>query len=71
MEVSLRVPWPVFLLRSACLAALAASAALTSDALHPDRAFCPLEAACALARGSALGTMFGPVSYTHLTLPTN
>lgn len=59
MEVSLRVPWPVFLLRSACLAALAASAALTSDALHPDRAFCPLEAACALARGSALGTMFG------------
>ena len=59
MEVTLRVPWSVFLLRSACLAALAASAALTADALHPDRAFCPLEAACAAARSSALGTLFG------------
>lgn len=46
-------------LRLTAMAALAASAVLISDGLHPDRAFCPLEQACEAAGASALGTFFG------------
>jgi len=46
-------------LRIAALAALLASAVLTSDHLHPDREFCPLAEACAAARESPLGTLAG------------
>jgi predicted DsbA family dithiol-disulfide isomerase/uncharacterized membrane protein len=43
------------LLRLTAMAALAVSALLTYDTLHPDRAFCPLAEACEKARNSALG----------------
>jgi uncharacterized membrane protein/predicted DsbA family dithiol-disulfide isomerase len=46
-------------LRLVALAALAASAVLTADAMHPGRAFCPLEAACEAARSSELGSILG------------
>lgn len=47
------------LLRLVAMAALAVSAVLFSDHLNPDRAFCPMERACELARESDLGTLFG------------
>ncbi len=50
-----RVPF----LRWTSLLALATSAMLTADRLHPGRAFCPLAAACEKARDSALGTLAG------------
>jgi len=50
-----RVPF----LRWTSLLALATSAILTADRLHPGRAFCPLEAACEKARDSALGSVAG------------
>ncbi|MCC7137185.1 MAG: DsbA family protein [Planctomycetes bacterium] len=55
----MRVPRSVVVLRLACVAALAASATLTADAMHPGRAFCPLEAACNRAKHSALGAILG------------
>src|SRR5262245_7510783 len=46
--------------RVVALVGLGASAALTADAVRPgDRAFCPLEQACAVARSSAAGSLFG------------
>ncbi len=47
------------LLRLTAMSALVASAVLTADALHPERAFCPLEQACDAARESALGSVLG------------
>lgn len=48
------------LVRVVALVGLGASAALTADAIRPGaRAFCPLEQACAAARSSALGSLFG------------
>ncbi|MBL9085815.1 MAG: DsbA family protein [Planctomycetia bacterium] len=55
----MRVPRSVLVLRGCCLLALLASAALTADSLHVGRQFCPLDAACAKARDSALGSFFG------------
>ncbi len=55
----MRVPRSVLVLRGCCLLALLASAALTADSLHAGRQFCPLDAACAKARDSALGSFFG------------
>lgn len=55
----MRVPRSVLVLRGCCLLALLASAALTADSLHTGRQFCPLDAACAKARDSALGSFFG------------
>jgi uncharacterized membrane protein/protein-disulfide isomerase len=55
----MRVPRSVLVLRLCCLVALLASAALTADTLNPGRQFCPLDAACAKARNSALGSFFG------------
>jgi len=55
----MRVPRSVVVLRVCCLVALLASAALTADTLNPGRRFCPLDAACAKARDSALGSFFG------------
>ena len=46
-------------LRVTALAALAVSAILYADSLHPGRAFCPMAAACDKARSSALGKIFG------------
>ena len=46
-------------LRVTALAALAVSAILCADGLHPGRAFCPMAAACDKARSSALGRIFG------------
>jgi predicted DsbA family dithiol-disulfide isomerase/uncharacterized membrane protein len=48
-------PRRMALLRLTAMAALVASALLTYDTLHPDRAFCPLAEACEKARSSALG----------------
>lgn len=53
------LPRRVLIVRVACLLALVASAALIHDTLRPERGFCPLEAACAKARSSALGSFFG------------
>ncbi len=47
------------LLRLVAAAALVASAMLTADHLHPERSFCPLEAACHAAASSALGSVLG------------
>lgn len=55
----MRVPRSVLVLRGCCLLALLASALLTADSLHTGRQFCPLDAACAKARDSALGSFFG------------
>jgi len=46
-------------LRLTALSALAVSAILAADSLHPGRAFCPLAAACEKARASALGKILG------------
>lgn len=46
-------------IRLTALAALAVSAILYADSLHPGRAFCPMAAACDKARSSALGKIFG------------
>jgi predicted DsbA family dithiol-disulfide isomerase/uncharacterized membrane protein len=46
-------------IRVTALAALAVSAILYADSLHPGRAFCPMAAACDKARSSALGRIFG------------
>lgn len=47
------------LLRLTAMAALCVSTMLTYDALHPERAFCPLVEACEKVRGSALGEIAG------------
>ncbi len=52
-------------IRITALAALAVSAILYADSLHPGRAFCPLAAACDKARQSALGKIFGVPTSIH------
>lgn len=52
-------------LRVTALAALAVSAILAADTLHPGRAFCPLAAACEKARSSALGKILGIPTSVH------
>ena len=57
-------------LRVTALAALAVSAILYADSLHPGRAFCPMAAACDKARSSALGKIFGvPTSISTAASP--
>jgi uncharacterized membrane protein len=46
-------------LRVALLLGLGTSAAIQADAVQPGKKFCPLEAACDKAHGSALGQFFG------------
>jgi len=54
-----RIPRSVLVVRLACLAALGISAALVAESMHPERGFCPLQAACEKARHSALGNVMG------------
>jgi uncharacterized membrane protein len=49
----------VTLLRGIAVVALLASGVLMADSLHPERGYCPLDAACDKARRSPLGTIAG------------
>jgi uncharacterized membrane protein len=54
-----RIPRSVLVVRLSCLTAMAVSAALVAESMHPERGFCPLQAACEKARHSALGNVLG------------